>query len=151
MTNNLSFWSIDTALRFRDFDYLGHMTATAYLALIEEARVAWLAAASQDGQPSYVLARQNLEFHREILAEDSPIKITIRPMSIGERHVEVEELLVGSRGTIHATSRATLVAWDRALRVSRPFSAVERGLLESRSSALKDSLHSEEVFSLRKP
>jgi acyl-CoA thioesterase FadM len=121
-------WEKRTELRFRDFDYLGHMTATSYLALVEEARVEWLSQATNGELPAYVVATQKLDFHREILPVDGPIRIIIGAQLISPRKVSVSEKLVGVQGHLHASSHAVLVAWDVAGRCSRPFTEAERVL-----------------------
>lgn len=124
-------WSTTTQLRFRDFDYLGHMTATSYLALIEEARVAWLAGTDPDGHPAYVVAQQTITFHREILPKDGPVTIEISGQVLSNSRFQVTETITGSGGTQHATSSALLVAWDRDRRRPRTFSSDELSLLRA--------------------
>ncbi len=119
-------WEMQSALRFRDFDYLGHMTATSYLAFVEEARVAWLSQATDGEPPAYVVATQTLDFHREILPADGPIRIMIDAQLISPRKVSVSEKLVGVDGHLHASSSAILVGWDTAGRCSRPFTEAEK-------------------------
>lgn len=119
-------WSTTIALRCADFDYLGHMTATAYLGLVEEARVTWLREGTGDEQPSYVVARQELVFRREILPSDGPLTVSIDATSTIRDRFEVHETLSSASGHLHATSTATLVAWDREHRRPRPLSADER-------------------------
>lgn len=126
-------WSKNTELRFRDFDYLGHMTATSYLALLEEARVDWLAQATADQHPSYVVATQELTFLAEILPSDGPVRITITPELLTDHRYLVHEQIIGSGGTLHATSRALLVAWDREHRRPRVLTQTERDLLSGPS------------------
>ena len=120
------------ALRFRDFDYLGHMTATSYLALVEEARVQWLADTEPTGLPSYVVAEQRLTFHSEVLPADSPVTITLSGEVMSESKFEVTETITGPSGRIHATSQAVLVAWDREQRRPRSLTEAERGVLKGR-------------------
>jgi len=127
-------WTTSTALRFRDFDYLGHMTATSYLALVEEARVDWLSADASD-LPSYVVAEQNLVFRREVLRTDGPLSIAVTGRIVSADRFEVEEQITGSTGHVHATSRAVLVAWDRDRRRPRDLTDRERALVEGRPSA----------------
>lgn len=122
-------WETTTELRFRDFDYLGHMTATSYLALLEEARVEWLAPASQGRLPSYVVATQELAFLAEVRPSDGPVQITITPELVSKHRYRVHEQILGTRGTLHATSDAVLVAWDSEHRRPRDLTPTERDLL----------------------
>lgn len=125
-------WSTTSALRFRDFDYLGHMTATSYLALVEEARVQWLAGTDPAGLPSYVIAEQRLTFHCEILPTDGPVTITLSGETLSENKFEVTEMITGPSGRLHATSQAVLVAWDRDQRQTRPLTEAELSVLKGR-------------------
>ncbi|WGX99160.1 thioesterase family protein [Nocardioides sp. L-11A] len=126
-------WRRSVPLRFRDFDYLGHMTASSYLALLEENRVEWLAGTDPDGRPGYVVATQELTFHREILPADGPVAITVTGRPVSARSYEVHETIAGATGHLHATSRARLVGWDRERRAPRPLTQVELALLEGRA------------------
>lgn len=128
-------FTTEAVLRFRDFDYLGHMTATSYLALVEEARVQWLAGTDPDGLPAYVVAEQTLLFHREILPTDGPLTIVASGRAIGEDRFEATETITGSTGHVHATSHALLVAWDRERRRPRVLTESEHAVLEGRTAA----------------
>lgn len=121
-------WHTTFHLRFRDFDYLGHMTATSYLAFFEEARVAWFTEGTGVRQPAYVVARQEIDFEREVLPGDGPLTLTIEPIGRGARRVDVREELRGADGTLRARSTATLVMWDREARRPRAVSDAERRL-----------------------
>lgn len=133
-TFSVDAWSTTTALRFRDFDYLGHMTATSYLALVEEARVQWLASTDPNGLPAYVVAEQRLRFHREILPADGPLTISATGRAVGPDRFEVTETITGSTGHVHATSHALLVAWDRERRRPRALTGSEHAVLEGRTT-----------------
>lgn len=122
-------WETSVALRFRDFDYLGHMTATSYLAFVEEARVEWMGMIQSDTRPSYVVAEQCIVFHEETLPSQSPLRIVISVSIKGQRSLEVEEHLYGDDGRLKATSKAILVAWDKENRKSREFTKEEKKLL----------------------
>ena len=137
-TTSCDAWATTVRLRFRDFDYLGHMTATAYLALVEEARVEWLKDTDADGQPAYVVALQTLEFHKEVLPTDGPLSITISGRVVSRSRFEVDEQIWGSRGHLHATSRATLVAWDRVRRRPRLLTDAELDLLAYQAVSAQD-------------
>jgi acyl-CoA thioesterase FadM len=108
-----------------DLDYLGHLTAAAYLAFFEEARVGWLSAVWDTELPSYVVARQELVFRREVMTSDNPLRISISVGPIDGSTFEVSEALYTADGQCRTTSWARLVAWDRAERKARPLSRRE--------------------------
>ncbi|MFD6454953.1 acyl-CoA thioesterase [Nocardia sp. NPDC060220] len=120
-------WNTIVALRARDLDYLGHVTSSVYLGLLEEARVEWLSPAfPEDRKPTYVVAKQEITFHREILPIDGPVRISIRAEVVDETRYRVFEQISGNTGHLHASSIALLVAWDRDRRRPRQLSTAER-------------------------
>ena len=124
-------WSTTLHLRHRDVDYLGHVTAAAYLALFEEARAAWIGAVAEDGLATYVVARQVIDYRRELLFAEGPVRVTINVESVGERSVDVSEVLETDAGELRTTSSATLVMWDRDSREARAISTAERALFDA--------------------
>jgi acyl-CoA thioester hydrolase len=118
-------------IRFADLDYLGHVTAAAYLMFFEEARVAWLVDVWRTRFPAYVVARQEIEFLREVALDDSPVVLAIDLVRLGTSSFDVEESLTVSSGFITTRSKATLVAWDRSGRSARALAEEERRGLES--------------------
>jgi acyl-CoA thioester hydrolase len=123
-------WRHPMPLRFRDLDYLGHVTAAEYLAMFEEGRAAWLSVKFDTSMPTYVVARQEIDFKRELRLHEGPVTLTIELLRIGHRSLDIEESLESASGTVHALSRATLVMWDMDTRGSRDFTASERTALE---------------------
>ncbi|MGV9866675.1 acyl-CoA thioesterase [Rhodococcus koreensis] len=122
-------WKTSIELRARDFDYLGHLTSAAYIELLEEARVRWLTPTSDDGQPAYVVARQSVDYRREIRPPDGPVVISIRAQQESESRIVVHEVIAGHDGSVRASCEGVLVGWDREQRCSRPLNAAERALL----------------------
>jgi acyl-CoA thioester hydrolase len=124
-------WAYSLTLRPTDIDYLGHVTAAAYLAFFEEARVRWLGEAWQMPRPTYVLARQELDYLGEIRADDAPLTVTIAVARLGTSSFDVAEELMIKSGECKNRSRATLVAWDPDRRRSRPLEETERTALSA--------------------
>ena len=118
-------WHTEVAPRTEYVDYLGHVTAAAHLTLFEEAHWRWLAEITGDSHPAFVLARLELDYRHELLAEDGPVRVTIAPVEVTRSSTTVEEMLVSARG-IHTQARAVIVRWDRAARRSMPFLPLER-------------------------
>jgi acyl-CoA thioesterase FadM len=124
-------WAHTLHLRFADLDYLGHVTAAAYLAHFEEARAAWLCETWGIEWPVYVVARQELEYLREVRLADSPLTIEIGVARIGGSSFGVRETLTSCSGELKNRSEATLVTWDLPTRRPRPLTADERTALEA--------------------
>jgi acyl-CoA thioester hydrolase len=124
-------WTHTLHLRFADLDYLGHVTAAAYLAHFEEARAAWLCETWDIELPVYVVARQELEYLREVRLPDGPLTFDISVVRIGTASFDVAETLATRTGEVKNRSAATLVTWDIPTRRPRPLSPAERGALEA--------------------
>lgn len=119
-------WQRQLHLRFGDLDYLGHVTAAAYLAHFEEVRATWMAETLNVRFPVYVVAHQEIQYLREVLLDDGPVTITVTPVELGTSRVVISEELLSRHGNLHARSRATLVMWDKETRRSRPMTDHER-------------------------
>ncbi|WP_116202700.1 acyl-CoA thioesterase [Amycolatopsis circi] len=114
-----------------DFDYLGHLTAAVYPKAFEQARVEYLRDRWQTRAPAYVVAAQRMQYLKEILEEDGPLKVALRPVRVGRSSVDLAELLCNAEGAVCNRSDATLVAWDLETRRSRPLTAGERDALSA--------------------
>ncbi|MBN9747893.1 hypothetical protein DMP23_43570 [Amycolatopsis sp. A1MSW2902] len=114
-----------------DFDYLGHLTAAVYPKAFELARVDYLRDRWRTRSPAYVVAAQRMQYLKEILEEDAPLKVALRPIRVGRSSVDLTELLCDAAGTVCNRSDATLVAWDVEMRRSRPFTTAERDALSA--------------------
>jgi acyl-CoA thioester hydrolase len=124
-------WERRHPLRFGDTDQLGHVTASAYLMLFEETRTAWLAEAFGVRLPIYVVARQEIDYLREVLLDDGPVSLTVEVTRIGRSSFDIAETLAAAGGDVRARSRATLVLWDLEARRPRPITDGERAALET--------------------
>ncbi len=122
-------------LRFRDLDYLGHVTAAEYLAMFEEGRAAWLSDCFQTPFPTYVVARQEIDFDRELRMNQGPVSLSIELVRVGTKSLAVSEMLQSRDGNVHARSSATLVMWNPQDRCSRELTAAERAALDRARAA----------------
>jgi acyl-CoA thioester hydrolase len=126
-------WERRQHVRFADIDYLGHITAAAYLLLFEENRAAWMRDIFGVALPVYVVARQEIDYLREVLFDDGPLTLTVQPVRIGRSSLDIAEELVTATDETKARSRATLVMWHLEERHPRP-------LTEKENSALRRQL-----------
>ena len=121
---------IEVELRWRDLDFLGHLNQAVYHELLEEGRGALF---EQLGVMRtgffFVLARVELDHRREVRHEDGPVAVVLRPEAVGRSSVTVAHDILLRDGTLAATGRSVLVAWDREERRSRPLTADERTAL----------------------
>lgn len=132
-------WQHPMPLRFRDLDYLGHVTAAEYLAMFEEARAAWLSHRFETPYPTYVVARQEMDFEREVRMHQGPMTVNIALVRVGVKSLQISETLESHDGTVHARSRARLVMWNPEARQSRELTESERAALERGSGVRPQS------------
>lgn len=118
-------------LRQRDIDMLGHLNQAVYHELLEDARVAYLEPILVHADQSFVLARVELDYRREVRLADGPLEIVVRVAELGTRSVTLENEVLLRDGAIAAAGRAIVVAWDTRERGSRVLSAAEREQLEA--------------------
>jgi acyl-CoA thioester hydrolase len=75
---------------------------------------------------SFVLARVELEYRREIRREAGHVDVVVRVARVGRSSYAVDHEIVLPDGTVAATGRSVLVAWDARERRGRPLSDRER-------------------------
>lgn len=133
-------WSIELRLWWRDFDALGHLTASAYSVIYQEAFAGLVEQAWEDSDPSYVVTRMSIDWHREVRRDNSPIRVFAAARSVGRSSFEASLVLCSADGQVCSTAETHNAAWDREHRRSRPLTDAERnGLL--RHSAEADNEH----------
>ena len=97
-------------------------------AAYRRARAALLESLVSDTE-SYVIARVELDHHREVLRTDGTVEIVVRVARVGRSSLEVEHDVVRADGTLAASGRSVLVRWDLRARRSRSLTDEERALL----------------------
>jgi acyl-CoA thioester hydrolase len=102
--------------------------------MFEEGRAAWLSARFDTPYPTYVVARQEIDFEREIRLPDGPVTLNIELVRLGTKSLQVAETIESRDGRIHARSRAVLVMWNPDARTSRALTDSERASLEHPSA-----------------
>ena len=121
---------IEVELRWRDLDFLGHLNQAVYHELLEEGRGALFERLGVIVTGFFfVLARVELDHRHEIRREHSPVTVALRVEAVGRSSVTVAHDIVLADGTLAATGRSVLVAWDRDARRSRPLTEAERNRL----------------------
>jgi acyl-CoA thioester hydrolase len=105
------------AVRFNDFDLLGHVNNAVYLTFCEAARFAYLTAASGDIQQSdlnLILAHASIDY-RHPLGWGEAVRIDVRTVAVGTKSFTMEYLILGISGAgeyIAAEARSVQVAYD---------------------------------------
>jgi acyl-CoA thioester hydrolase len=114
-----------------DIDGLGHLNQAQYHALLGSIR-GKLLRGSFDDEPghNFVMARTELDHHREVRLEEGHVLLRARIAAIGKKSITLENELIRADGEIAASGRATMVAWDKSGRRSRLVSESERAALD---------------------
>lgn len=122
-------WRVELPLLDEYVDYLGHITATAHLALFEQSRTLWLREITAEHEPAFAVVRQELDYCDELLMDDGPVGVDLRVVALSRSTVTVREHLRSIDGVLRTRSDAIFVRWDRSARRSMPFLPAERDLL----------------------
>ncbi len=119
-------------IRWRDLDVYGHVNHVVFLTYLEEARDEWLGLALGDPARvwSYVVARIEIDYRRELRLEDDIVLARCALERIGTSSVGTREVLVTRAGEVVAEAQAVLVARDEETGRSRPLLAEERAAFE---------------------
>jgi YbgC/YbaW family acyl-CoA thioester hydrolase len=122
------------ALRWQDFDGLGHVNHATFLTYLEEGRDAWL---RDLGFPrdEYVVGRCTIEYRREIGPEHAAVVVRCAVREIGGASLTTHEQLLDEAGELLADAEFGLVMWDARERRSRLLTAAEREMLEPNMEA----------------
>ena len=109
-------------IRWRDLDVYGHVNHVVFLTYLEEARDEWLGLALGDPSRvwSYVVARIEIDYRRELRLEDDIVLARCTLGRIGTSSVGTRELLATRAGEVVAEAQAVLVARDEETGRSRP-------------------------------
>jgi acyl-CoA thioester hydrolase len=120
-------------IRWRDLDSFGHVNHVVFLTYLEEARDEWLGRAlgNPDDVWSYVVARVEIDYRRELRLEDDVVVARCRLERIGNSSVTTRESISKRDGELAAEARAVLVARDEESGRSRPIHDRERAAFEA--------------------
>jgi acyl-CoA thioester hydrolase len=116
-------------LRWRDVDMLGHLNQAVYHELLEEGRAALLAPLGPDAAFTFVLARVELDYQREVPRHAGHVDVEVRVTAIGRSSVTVEHDLLLPDGTVAASGSSVIVGWDPEARRARALTGAEREAL----------------------
>ncbi len=119
---------VHITLRWRDMDELGHLNQSVYHELLEEGRMALICDLQTD-DTSFVLARVELDHHREVRREDATVDVSVRVSRVGRSSFEVEHDVLLPDGTPAASGTSVLVGWDMRARRARALTDAERRAL----------------------
>ncbi len=124
--------SKEIEIRWVDLDVYGHVNHAVFLTYLEEARDEWLGRALGDPAAiwSYVVARVEIDYRRELVLDDDAIVAHCSLERIGTSSVRTREWISKRTGETAAEAQAVLVARDDETGRSRPLSDAERSAFE---------------------
>ncbi|HEX3803398.1 MAG TPA: thioesterase family protein [Solirubrobacteraceae bacterium] len=125
------------ALRWGDIDALGHVNQAVYHELLEEARTAMISRLPSHEKHSFVMARVELDYRREIPLYHRFVDVTLHIETVGRASITVAQQIYRSDGELAADGRSVLVAWDAVRRGSRPLSEQELAALQALQTAVQ--------------
>jgi acyl-CoA thioester hydrolase len=114
-------------VRWRDTDALGHVNHAVFLTYLEEGRDAFYAQAV--GDPSYVVARLEVDLRAEVRHPDQQVTVRIEAEHLGTTSLTTRETILTPSGEVAAEARVVTVRWDPSHRQPVPFSETERARL----------------------
>lgn len=118
-------------IRWRDLDVYGHVNHVVFLTYLEEARDEWLGRALEDPERiwSFVVARVEIDFRRELTLADDVVVARCALDSVGTSSLRTRETILTRAGETSAEAHAVLVARDDESGRSRPLTPAERAAL----------------------
>ena len=116
-------------------DALGHVNQAVYHELLEEARTELISALPSYDKHSFVMARVELDYRREIPLNHRFVEVTLLVESIGRSSITLTHQIFRSDGELAADGRSVLVAWDEQRRGSRPMTEKELAALAGMQAA----------------
>jgi acyl-CoA thioester hydrolase len=119
---------IQIGLRWRDMDMLGHLNQAVYHELLEEGRGALFQSLGGASFP-FVLVRVELDYRHEVRRDHGSVEVVVRLEHVGGKSVTIVHDVVLPDGTVAASGRSVLVAWDPQARGSRELTDAERAAL----------------------
>lgn len=117
-------------VRWRDTDALGHVNHAVFLTYLEEGRDAFFTQVL-GSDPSYVVARLEVDFRAEVREPGQQVTVTIAAERLGRTSLTTREAIAGPSGETIAEARVVTVRWDAAARKPAPFTGQERERLRA--------------------
>jgi acyl-CoA thioester hydrolase len=126
-------------VRWRDTDAQGHVNHAVFLTYLEEARDAFFEHVI-GADPSYVVARAEVEWRAEVQHPDRLVTVRVQPERLGTTSLTTRETILTATGEVAVEARVVTVRWDPGRRQPIPFSEAERARLAAAGAAMTASL-----------
>jgi len=125
---------VEVQLRWRDMDMLGHLNQSVYHELLEEGRASLMTeilhrAGLDPAHGAFVLVHVDLDYHSEVRKDHGEVEIIARLIRVGSSSLTLEHEVKVPDGTVAASGKTVMVAWDPAARGKRMLTDAERAAL----------------------
>jgi len=120
-------------VRWRDVDALGHVNHAVFVTYLEEGRDAFYSHVL-GGDPSYVVARLEVDLRAEVRYDDRRVTVCIEVERLGTTSLTTRETILTPSGETAAEARVVTVRWDSSHRRPLPFGEAERARLSQTPS-----------------
>jgi acyl-CoA thioester hydrolase len=120
-------------VRWRDVDALGHVNHAVFVTYLEEGRDAFFSHVL-GGDPSYVVARLEVDLRAEVRYTDGRVTVRIEVERLGTTSLTTRETILTPSSETAAEARVVTVRWDSGERKPVPFSETERAQLSQSTS-----------------
>jgi acyl-CoA thioester hydrolase len=118
--------SVRVQLRWSDLDTLGHVNASRYHELLEQARSRMFESREGGDAEGYVLVRIELDHVGELSDGDGEVTVDLSVTDVGTTSVRVEHEIRSPDGRVVARGASVMVAWDQERRGTRVIGGAER-------------------------
>jgi acyl-CoA thioester hydrolase len=111
-------------------DMLGHLNQSVYHELLEEGRAALMTeivrrVGGDHAHGSFVLVHVDLDYHAEVRKDHGEVEIVVRVAQVGRSSLGLEHEIRLPDGTVAASGKTVLVAWDPVTRGKRALTEAE--------------------------
>lgn len=113
---------------------LGHLNQSVYHELLEEGRAALMTeivrrVGTRNAHGTFVLAHVDLDYHAEVRKDHGEVEVVVRLERVGTSSLRLEHEIRLPDGTVAASGKTVLVAWDPSTRGKRALTEAELAAL----------------------
>lgn len=113
-------------LRYRDMDMIGHLNQSVYHTMLEQGRVDLFRRINGTHGGSYVLARTEIDYLREVRLDEVHVYVETAVETVGNKSLTFAMRIVKPDGVIAALARTVVVCFDMESRGPREMTEQER-------------------------
>ena len=109
---------------------LGHLNQAVYHEMLEEGRAALMTeiarrAGGDRAHGTFVLAHDDLDYHTEVRKDHGEVEVVVRLAHVGTSSIRLDHDIRLPDGSLAASGKTILVAWDPVARGKRALTDAE--------------------------